>query len=78
VLVNASMTSAETATTRITAIVTFDDGWWSVTVPELPGVFTHTSEPARAEAAIREAMAFAGDLDPSAFDIELVVLDRSA
>ena len=70
------MVSGSTTTQHVTAIVSFDDGWWSVTVPELPGVFTHTSEPGRAEAAIREAMAFAGDLDPAAFEIELVVLDR--
>ena len=62
---------------KYNVVLTFRGGWWAVEVPELPGVVTHTSDPHRADAIIREAIGFALDADPATFEVELNMVPRA-
>jgi predicted RNase H-like HicB family nuclease len=44
---------------------------WAVTVPEVPGALSLIRKLARAEAHIREAIAFVAKVDPDAFDVTM-------
>lgn len=62
---------------RYEVVLTFRGGWWAVEVPALPGVVTHTSYPWRADPIIREAIAWALDVDPAAFDVDVQIVPRA-
>lgn len=62
---------------RYEVVLTFRGGWWAVEVPALPGVVTHTSDPWRADAIIREAIAWALGADPATFDVDVQIVPRA-
>ncbi|MGW4464189.1 hypothetical protein [Micromonospora sp. NPDC004704] len=57
--------------TTYTATCTRSGNWWSITVPELPGVFTQARRLDQVEAMARDAIAVLLDVSPKSFDIEI-------
>jgi hypothetical protein len=47
-------------------------GWWGLTVPEVPGAVSQVRSLASAEECVREAIAFVAGLDPGSFAVEVV------
>jgi hypothetical protein len=55
----------------------YDDGWWSLTIPAWD-VTTYVVDETDALEAIREAVAFELDVDPSPFQFDLVRVESAA
>lgn len=48
------------------------DGWWGLTVPEVPGAVSQVRSLASAEEYVREAIAFVAGVDPDSFTVQVV------
>src|SRR5512142_1771009 len=49
-----------------------NEGWWVLTVPEVPGAVSQVRSLASAEEYVREAIAFVAGLDPDSFAVEVL------
>lgn len=49
-----------------------NQGWWGLTVPELPGAVSQVRSLASAQEYVREAIAFVAGVDPDSFVVDVV------
>lgn len=63
--------------TMYTAQVARSEGWWAVTVPEVPGLFTQVRTLAEVEAMVRDALTLFPEAEdnPAAAEVRIAPLD---
>lgn len=57
--------------TTYTVKASRSDGWWALSVPEIPGVYTQVRKLSAAGAMARDAIAMMLDVSPSSFEVHL-------
>lgn len=62
-----------------TARVAHSEGWWAVTVPEVPGLFTQARSLAEVADMVREALALfpEAEVDPACAQVHLEPVDEA-
>lgn len=58
---------------KITAVATRSEGWWSVEVPELPGLITQVRRLDQVEARVRDVAALLTERSEGDFEVSLAV-----
>ena len=58
---------------RITAVTTRSEGWWSVEVPELPGLVTQVRRLDQVEARVRDLAALLTERSEDDFEVSLAI-----
>jgi hypothetical protein len=57
------------------AIATFHDDWYSVELPQLPGLTASSSSRERVEEAVRDVISLALTVGPESFDVHVIFVD---
>ncbi len=61
--------------TTYTAVATRDEGWWTISVKEVPGLFTQTRRLDQIEDMVRDALILFPEVEsqPSTAEVDIVI-----